>query len=183
MKKWYAIYTKHRHEKMVNKKLLSRGIESYLPLYSSLRLWKDRKEWVDLPVFPNYLFVHCELTNYISELRRMRGVIKIVGHPAPESIPDSQIESIKKILTYSPNWDYLDEIPIGKEVLIINGCLKGVRGILVEKRNNLQLAVQIDLINNGIKTLVKPEDIIQIEDSGLLPCSILNNKTKVEPYD
>lgn len=110
----------------------------------------------------------------------MRGVIRVVGHPMPESIPEYQIDSIKKILTSSSSWEYLKEIPIGKEVLITKGSLKGVRGILMEKRNNTHLAVQIDLINNGLVVITKPDEIIPIEESGLLPCSVINKEIEKE---
>ncbi len=174
MIKWYVLFTKHHHEGKVKLQVESRNIETYLPTYSSLRVWKDRKVWRDIPVFPNYLFIHCDLSNYLSELKRMRSVIRIVGHPFPESIPDFQIDSIRQILTCSNNWDYLNELAIGQEVLIIKGALKGVRGILIEKRNSYHLAVQINLINNGVIIVVKPDEIRPIEKNSLLPCSIIN---------
>ena len=80
MKKWYALYTNHKHEKRVQLQLASRNIETYLPLYSSLRTWKDRKAWIDLPVFPNYIFIFCSMTDYYHELKRMRGIIRVVGY-------------------------------------------------------------------------------------------------------
>ena len=61
-------------------------------------------------------------------------------------------------------------------MLITKGSLKGVRGILIEKRNNMHLAVQVDLINNGLMIIVKPAEKIPTGESGLLPCSVINKE-------
>ncbi len=55
--KWYAIHTRSRHEKQVDLFLSERGIETFLPLVHTLSRWKDRKKYVDLPLFPGYMFV------------------------------------------------------------------------------------------------------------------------------
>src|ERR1019366_1257155 len=54
---WWAVYTRHQHEKTVAKMLSGKGIEVFLPLYESTRHWKDRKRQLSLPLFPCYLFV------------------------------------------------------------------------------------------------------------------------------
>src|SRR5215467_14292092 len=54
---WHAAYTHARHEKKVAQQLEERGIEHFLPLYHSLRQWKDRRKELDLVLFPGYIFV------------------------------------------------------------------------------------------------------------------------------
>ena len=46
---WYAIYTRSRSEKAVNTELSLTGIESYLPLKKTIRIWSDRKKMVEVP--------------------------------------------------------------------------------------------------------------------------------------
>jgi len=41
--RWFAVYTRANHEKRVATQLEVRGIRHFLPLYSSLRRWKDRR--------------------------------------------------------------------------------------------------------------------------------------------
>ena len=48
-KRWYACYTRARHEKQVDLWFGRRGIESYLPMIPRVRQWKDRKKVVDWP--------------------------------------------------------------------------------------------------------------------------------------
>ena len=54
---WWALYTRHQHEKAVAEMLSAKGFEVFLPLYDSQRRWKDRKMTISLPLFPCYLFV------------------------------------------------------------------------------------------------------------------------------
>jgi hypothetical protein len=44
--KWYAIYTNPRAEKQVRDRLLETGVEVFLPLQKTYRIWSDRKKLV-----------------------------------------------------------------------------------------------------------------------------------------
>ena len=56
---WYAVYTVPQHEKSALKQLDIREIESFLPTYETVRVWKNRQRMkLILPLFPTYLFVH-----------------------------------------------------------------------------------------------------------------------------
>jgi hypothetical protein len=54
---WYALYTRHRHEKTVAHILTNKGFEILLPLYPDARRWKDRTKLISLPLFPCYVFL------------------------------------------------------------------------------------------------------------------------------
>lgn len=41
-KNWYVFYTSPRAEKKVNEYLLSLGYESFLPLKSEFKIWRNR---------------------------------------------------------------------------------------------------------------------------------------------
>src|SRR6267378_327195 len=59
--RWYAAYTSANHEKRVAEQLGVREVEHFLPLYESVRRWKDRRVTLQLPLFPGYIFVHMAL--------------------------------------------------------------------------------------------------------------------------
>src|SRR4029077_20197383 len=65
---WYAAYTLPRHERAVAQQLGLRQVETYLPLYSSLRQWAERRVLVQLPLFPGYVFVRVSLNERIRVL-------------------------------------------------------------------------------------------------------------------
>ncbi len=57
LSEWWAVYTRHQHEKTVADMLSWKGLEVFLPLYESRRRWKDRYKVLTLPLFPCYVFV------------------------------------------------------------------------------------------------------------------------------
>ena len=67
--RWYAAYTCANHEKRVREQLEQRSIESYLPLYETVRRWKDRRMRLQLPLFPGYVFVRMVLVDRLRVLQ------------------------------------------------------------------------------------------------------------------
>jgi transcription antitermination factor NusG len=175
MRNWYALFTKHHHENKVIEYLGSQEIEHYLPLVLMLRQWKDRKVWLDMPLFPCYVFVYCNIADKKNLLNRTRGVVSIVGSVAPEIIPDYQIDSIKQALASQLSFEHIKEFVKGEDVLVIKGPLKGIRGKFIEQRNEHLLVLQVDLINQGIAMVMERNNVAHYTDSSPLPCSIIND--------
>src|SRR5438093_13760100 len=78
---WYAVQTGPRHERKIFTHLVNEGFESFLPVRSELRQWSDRKQKVEFPLFPNYVFV-CLKDFHSERLRVIRksGVVRFVGN-------------------------------------------------------------------------------------------------------
>src|SRR6516164_10630018 len=96
--KWYAAYTSAHHEKRVAEQLERRSVESFLPLYESVRRWKDRRVRLQMPLFPGYVFVRMSSRDRLRVLA-VPGVARMVGfngHPTP--VPAADIEAIRASL-------------------------------------------------------------------------------------
>src|SRR5712664_2211871 len=92
---WYAAYTSANHEKRVAEQLGVRSVEHFVPLYESVRRWKDRKVRLQLPLFPGYVFVRLALHDRLRVLQ-VPGVARLVGfNGLPCALPDSEIEAMK----------------------------------------------------------------------------------------
>ncbi|MGH7792708.1 MAG: transcription termination/antitermination protein NusG [Thermodesulfobacteriota bacterium] len=158
---WYAVYTKSRHEKVVETVLKSRGVKTFLPLREILSQWKDRKKLINIPLFPCYLFVKIGPAD-IYDVAYTKGVLRIVGcNGTPVAIPAGQIEAIMKVvqnkLKYDP-YPYLDE---GRDVIIKRGPLQGILGKIVDKKSSKhKLIVSIELIKRSVSIEV---DVLDIE--------------------
>ena len=97
-RKWYAIYTRPRWEKKVNRLLSEKGFESYCPLNKVRRKWSDRYKLIEEPLFKSYVFVKIEDAER-TPIRMTSGVINFVyGDGKPAVIREREIQNIKKFL-------------------------------------------------------------------------------------
>lgn len=141
---WYALYTKPRHEKKVYQQLTEKDIVAFLPMTKSLRQWKDRRKWVEMPLFTSYVFIDILLKNKLVALET-HGVVKMVGFGGvPASIPDWQIEQLKKVISQPETLRLEKYLKEGDTVEVIAGPLKGVKGYLREIRGETRVAILLD---------------------------------------
>jgi transcription antitermination factor NusG len=156
---WYAAYTCPRHEKYVAQQLIRRRIGSFLPLYSSVRRWKDRRKQIDLPLFPGYVFVQMNEGNRL-DILRLPGVVQLVcfqGKPA--AIATSEIEALRHgssgSVVVQPH-PYLKE---GRRVRIISGPMVGTEGIYVRRKQQTRLVISISLIQRSVSMEIGEADV------------------------
>lgn len=146
---WYAVYTRSRHEKKVAVGLKDKDIEVFLPLRSVINRWKDRRKEVQLPLFSGYVFVRIVPEQKIPVLQTA-GVVTLVGNGSdPMPIPEEQIESIQKLVNSGIRYDPYPYLKEGMRVFIKRGPLKGMEGVLIEKRKKHLLVLSVDLIQQS----------------------------------
>ena len=151
---WYAIYTKPRHEKKVNAKLTDKDIETFLPLITRKRLWKDRKKNVEMPLFSSYLFVNFEY-KYRFDVLETDGVVKIINfNGVPAVVPDWQIESLRQMLTNPKTLQLESYIQPGELVEVTEGPMQGMRGTVVLRKNSNRLVLSIEGIMQSVSVEV-----------------------------
>ncbi len=76
---WHVLHTQNQHEKNVARALVGKGFEVLLPLYSTVRRWKDRRVRLSLPLFPCYVFVQSPpllAPNFVDSRSPQRGVLR-----------------------------------------------------------------------------------------------------------
>ncbi|MBN1540807.1 UpxY family transcription antiterminator [candidate division KSB1 bacterium] len=161
---WYAFVTRPRHEKKVQTYLEQIAIEHYLPLRRTLNQWKDRKRWVDSPLFSCYIFARIA---YIERYRVLEvpSVARIVGfNNQPTPIPDADIEAIRLILTTKQEIAVVDGFLHGQLVEIKSGPLHGMRGRVVDFRGSRWVEIHIEAISKAVLVDVQ-ENVIRTIDT------------------
>ena len=156
---WYAAYTNARHEKYVASQLNDRGLDSFLPLYCSVRQWKDRRKEIVLPLFPGYVFV-CLADNERVRVLQIPGVVRFVsfnGRPAP--LNDDEIESLKRAMVAGVVAEPHPYLKIGRRVRIKRGPLAGMEGLLARKKDKFRVVISLDLIMRSVATEVEVSDL------------------------
>ncbi len=161
--KWYAVYTKSRHEKVVAEELWQKQIECFLPLQQRYSKWKDRTKLVQFPLFPGYLFVHAPIREKRLDILKVPSVVRIVGfNSIPEPIPDEQIQAVKNLVFNEMEYDPYPYLASGDRVRIVRGPLRGLEGILVEKKNRYTFVLSIDLIQQSVACEIDAADVEKI---------------------
>jgi len=153
-KSWFALYTKPRNEFKASEQLTRAEVEHYLPTITRLKQWSDRKKKVTEPLIRGYIFI------YVNEKQRLVSVeqpsiVRCIfdgGHPA--SIPDWQIDNIKKMLTLDSEIIVYNGIVPGTKVKIKNGPFEGVVGTVTNNEMERSISISIDLLNRSVITRV-----------------------------
>jgi len=149
--RWYAAYTKPRNEKKAYERLLSAGIETYLPLHRRLKQWSDRKKMVEEPLFRSYIFVKINLKEYYVVLNTP-GVVRYItfeGKAVP--IPDKQIDQIKQLLEQNVEIQSIEEfLEPGMLVEVRFGSLMGLTGELIEHQGKKKVVVRLEHISHSL---------------------------------
>lgn len=157
--RWFAAYTASRREKQIVRELDERRVESFLPLYRPARRPNSHK-LVRLPLFPSYVFVHIALHDQLRVLQ-VPGVVRLVsfnGHPA--ALEDSEIEAMRNALSAGVQAEPYPYIKIGREVEILSGPLRGLRGKVIRKNNRFRVVLSVDLLQRSIVADLDSVDIV-----------------------
>jgi len=156
---WYVTYTCPRHEKYVAQQLIERNIGSFLPLYTSVRRWKDRRKRLELPLFPGYVFVQMTDRNRL-DILRLPGVVQIVsfqGKPAP--VPLAEIEALRRGVIGSVVVHPHPYLQVGRRVRIVNGPMAGIEGIFVRRKDQVRIVISISLIQRSVAMEIGEADV------------------------
>src|SRR5262245_27039479 len=141
--RWYAVYTRARHEKCVAEQCRQRGITAFLPLYQVQRRWKDRRAEVLLPLFPSYIFIRFSLSNRFHILG-VPGIVSLVSfNNTPAEVPEPQIESLKHAITLGRTQPHF-YLHSGTHVRVTSGPLVGLEGIVVEIKDKVHVIVSFE---------------------------------------
>jgi transcription antitermination factor NusG len=169
---WYALYTRHQHEKNVARALAGKGLEVFLPLYTSVHRWKDRDKRVSLPLFPTYVFLQSPIERWQPVLSTP-GVHSVVGFAGrPAMIPRAEIEAVRKLVGSSMMAEPHPFLKCGDRVRLTAGPLGGLEGLLVRKRNSWKLVVSVEMLQRSVA--------VEIDASMVEPVSLSKTRCTTE---
>ena len=127
---WYAIQIRIRFEKKVAVQLQAKGIETFLPFIKQVHRWSDRRQVIELPLFPGYGFVRISAApDHRLRVLQTVGLTEFVtmnGTPIP--VPEKQIEDVQLLLSNNLACRAYPFIKVGQRVRIRGGASTGWKG-------------------------------------------------------
>lgn len=159
---WFALQTKPRNEKQVERQLTGKGYECLLPLYRQKRRWSDRIVVKELPLFPMYIF--CRFSaDVLGKAIATPGVTRIVefgGYPA--AIEEEEICSLQRLSVSSllrEPWAY---IPKGTVVQVETGPLAGTQGFICNEQENRRLIISVTLLQRSVAVQLDESTVVSV---------------------
>ena len=163
---WYAIYTRANAEKKLFDNLQEKNIECYLPMRKVLKVWSDRKKWVEEPLFRCYLFVRVSYKEFFTALNTAGVVCFVSFGGKAQAIPEIQIRNVKAFLSQCEHEITLtyERVQKGAQVEVICGSLQGIMGEVVNIYGQSRLLIRIESMNCGLYVNISKDEVKILEE-------------------
>lgn len=154
---WYVVRTKQNAEKKVAERFRLMGIELFLPLYETIRIWSDRKKKLKLPLIPGHLFVFMQAKELVRvyQVPGISGILTEFGKPAV--VRPHEIENLRVLssMNHAPEWKEMICFDAGDEVEIVDGPFRGLFGMCVQEAKGYQVQITFKDLHLGFVLNVK----------------------------
>ena len=158
---WYLIYTRPKHEKKVQERLVELKIDCFLPLRKQLRVSPERKRIVNEPLFPSYLFVY--LTNMQTYYKGMDtdGALYYVRMGKEIArVSETVVNNIRLLVNQTKDFEVSERrFQPSQRLVISKGALTGLTCEVVHFENKQKLLVRVDLLRRNL-LLTLPEEYL-----------------------
>jgi len=163
---WFVVWTESRAEKKVEVRLAALGLSPWLPTVVERHRWSDRWKDVARPLFPGYLFAHSAPSGW-HEVLTTPGVLSVVKDQGkPALLTNEFVARLRDAIHSNAELEAVDRADYtpGDEVIVQEGVLRGVRGVVRELRNRRQLVIWVREIGRGVgltigSALVRPASV------------------------
>jgi transcription antitermination factor NusG len=176
---WFALQTRPRNERQVERLLTHKGYECFLPTYQQKRRWSDRVVELELPLFPMYVFCRFNLSA-CGKAVSTPGVTRIVGFGGqPAEVKVEEIKALQLLaqshLLREP-WAF---IPDGTLVQVETGPLAGAQGVLCSRDDSRRLVIAVILLQRSVAVQLDEETMVSVIEGPKKDTSMLSDESNV----
>jgi transcription antitermination factor NusG len=158
---WYAVHIRAQHEKAVAHRLRERGVTTFLPTFTEVHRWKDRRKTIELPLFSCYLFVKLMPRNEDRQrVLRTDSVLGLVGAQGVGTpIPSEQIDAVRILVKEQLPCCSHPFLKTGQRVRVRGGALEGLEGIFLSRHGERRLIISVDAMQRSLAIQVEGYDV------------------------
>ncbi len=153
-KRWFAIRTRSKCEKFVQRLMEKKQVHAYVPLQKVMRRYERKTKMVEKPLITCYVFVKISKSEYLPvlETENVAGFVKTAK--VIHAIPEAEIDILRRV-TLETDLE-VEAIEAGwmegDAVEISAGNLLGLKGKLIKIEGKRKM--QIELENMGYSLLL-----------------------------
>lgn len=145
---WYVLHTRPRQEKTVAADLQAMGLPHFLPLVRHTRVHGHRKNVVDLPLFPGYVFLRGQKDDAYRADRTGR-IVHILDVPNQEHL-HWELSNIKLALEQQVPLDPFPYLKVGIRAEVRAGPMRGLQGLIESRGKRDRLVLQVDMLGRAV---------------------------------
>lgn len=161
-KRWGFLQTRAKHEKQAMRTLASQGVIVYLPLITKVEIHNRGKRERYLPMFQGYVFTCSSMAEDII-IRRNKYVwnLKTLSAAEEESLlKDLKIVRECELLSAQHKLVVKPQLQEGDKVFLKNGPFKKHEVIVVKRKDESNIIVNLEFLGRSIEITCNAEDLV-----------------------
>ena len=159
---WTPIRTRPKKEKKLAEYCKANSIRYYLPVRKSVKRYGRKTVVFYPPMFTGYIFCLLDSETYKLLVKSNAVFFKVPMDNMLEETLISDLINLVILEKYSYQLDGISikpELVSGKQVKIINGPLQGLFGFIQQRKNNITVTVNIEMLGQSVTVDIDIEDI------------------------
>lgn len=162
--RWFAVWVNYKREKQAERDLRARGIEVYLPLKATTRIYASKRKTVYLPLLSRYIFVRIVRSEYVPVLENPHVLSFVKEHGNLRSIRPEEIELLRRVAGDERVVEIRQgQMAAGTPVELITGNLAGMQGVYVQARGKNSFLIQLESLGVHLQLEVDASDIRRLD--------------------
>ena len=158
--RWYALYVRSRHEKVVENSLRGKGYSVFSPSYRTKRKRVDRIAQIEVALFPGYVFCQFDPSKRLPILMTP-GVVAVVGRGnRPDPVDNTEIASIRTVALAGGSVQPWPFLKVGQRIRVQSGPLTGAEGIFLRIQDDFRLIVSVTLLQRAIAVVIEKDAVM-----------------------
>lgn len=159
--RWWVLHTRARNEKAVATDLQRHQVQHFLPLVRRVRIYSGRKRFVELPLFPGYVFLCGDLPDRYLALRTHR--VAQVLEVADQERMRFDLAQIQRVVESDVPVDLYPRLRVGARCRVRAGSLMGLEGVVLRRRGPWRVYVGVQFVGQSAELEIEP-DLLELLD-------------------
>jgi transcription termination/antitermination protein NusG len=157
--RWFALVIHQHKREQCEQMLTALGYEYWSPCTYVVREWSDRQKRMRVPLFPGYILCRFNPEKRLA-LLQIPGVLGIVGSGKRlHEIDRSEMDAIRVALASSLPVKPVPTVTPGQKVIVMQGPLCGLEGVLVRVKAQSRLLLAVTMLNRAISVDVEAHQL------------------------
>ena len=152
--RWWLVHTKPRNEKALSEDMQRMGVPHFLPLARVPRRYGGARSFVQLPLFPSYLFLRGDEEHRHATLSTHR-VVSVQRVVDQEQL-QRELVNLERVTSSGEPVDLYPKIRKGRRCVVIKGSLKGVQGTVLRRCGVCRVYLAVSLLGQSAEVEIDP---------------------------